>query len=46
MWNNIGQLQQKEVNKMLEEVINSGINFITPLIFTLLARLSNCWARV
>jgi aryl-alcohol dehydrogenase-like predicted oxidoreductase len=28
MWNNIGQLQQKEVNKMLEAVINSGINFI------------------
>jgi aryl-alcohol dehydrogenase-like predicted oxidoreductase len=28
MWNNIGQLQQKEVNKMLEAVISSGINFI------------------
>ena len=28
MWNNSGKLQQKEVNKMLEEVINSGINFI------------------
>jgi aryl-alcohol dehydrogenase-like predicted oxidoreductase len=28
MWNNIGQLQQKEVNKMLETVISSGINFI------------------
>jgi aryl-alcohol dehydrogenase-like predicted oxidoreductase len=28
MWNNIGQLQQKEVNKMLEAVISAGINFI------------------
>lgn len=28
IWNNIGQLQQKEVNKMLEAVIGSGINFI------------------
>jgi aryl-alcohol dehydrogenase-like predicted oxidoreductase len=28
MWNNIGQLQQNEVNKMLEAVISSGINFI------------------
>jgi aryl-alcohol dehydrogenase-like predicted oxidoreductase len=28
MWNNIGQFQQKEVNKMLETVISSGINFI------------------
>ncbi|MDF2931595.1 MAG: aldo/keto reductase [Chryseobacterium sp.] len=28
MWDNIGRLQQKEVNKMLESVIDSGINFI------------------
>ncbi|EDM37921.1 Oxidoreductase [Pedobacter sp. BAL39] len=28
MWTNIGQLQQKEVNNMLEAVIDSGINFI------------------
>jgi aryl-alcohol dehydrogenase-like predicted oxidoreductase len=28
MWSNIGQLQQKQVNNMLEAVIDSGINFI------------------
>jgi len=28
MWSNIGQLQQKEVNSMLNAVIESGINFI------------------
>lgn len=28
MWTNIGQLQQKEVNEMLNAVIESGINFI------------------
>lgn len=28
IWTNIGQLQQQEVNKMLEAVIDSGINFI------------------
>jgi aryl-alcohol dehydrogenase-like predicted oxidoreductase len=28
MWSDIGQLQQLEVNKMLEAVINAGINFL------------------
>lgn len=28
MWDNIGKLQQKEVNEMLSAVIESGINFI------------------
>jgi aryl-alcohol dehydrogenase-like predicted oxidoreductase len=28
MWDNIGKLQQKEVNKMLTAVVDSGINFI------------------
>ncbi len=28
MWDNIGKLQQKEVNKMLSAVVDSGINFI------------------
>ncbi len=28
MWSQIGKLQQKEVNEMLSEVIESGINFI------------------
>lgn len=28
MWSNIGQLQQKEVNSMLNAVVESGINFI------------------
>lgn len=28
MWDNIGKLQQKEVNGMLSAVVNSGINFI------------------
>lgn len=28
IWSNIGQLQQQDVNKILEAVISSGINFI------------------
>ncbi|MBB6328209.1 aryl-alcohol dehydrogenase-like predicted oxidoreductase [Algoriphagus iocasae] len=28
MWDNIGKLQQKEVNEMLTAVVDSGINFI------------------
>ena len=28
MWDNIGKLQQKEVNEMLSAVVDSGINFI------------------